>query len=198
MRKLGRVTALAAAVALAGCATNSGIDVTRFHLNQPIPADTIELVPSPGVDGNGLEFRNHAAVVANDLAVHGFRPPMRPGVSAYIGVLRAEQTSQFRQGNSSPFTLGVGAGTGGSNFRVGGNVQVPVGGSGNNMVQVNMLSLQMRRRSESTTVWEGRAVEQVQGNAQGTLTGAVPRLSRALLKDFPGPSGQTVRVQPTR
>jgi hypothetical protein len=56
----------------------------------------------------------------------------------------------------------------------------------------------MRRRSENTTVWEGRAVEQVSGNAQGTLNAAVPRLSRALLKDFPGPSGQTVRVQSPR
>lgn len=191
----GRAMAALAAVVLSGCATNSGIDVTRFHLNQPIAADSIELVPPPGVDPNGLEFRNHAAVVANDLAVHGFRPPERPGVSGYIGVLRAEQSSQFRQGNSSRATVGIGGATGGSNFRMGGNVQVPVGGR-DNVVQVNALSLQMRRRSESTTVWEGRAVEQAPANA--TLTAAVPRLSRAMLKDFPGPSGQTVRVQPTR
>jgi hypothetical protein len=184
-----------AAVVLSGCATNSGIEVTRFHLNQPIAADSIELVPQPGVDPNGLEFRNHAAVVANDLAVHGFRAPERPGVSGYIGVLRAEQSSQFLQGNSSRATVGIGGATGGSNFRVGGNMQVPVGGR-DNVVRVNTLSLQMRRRSESTTVWEGRAVEQAAGNA--TLTSAVPRLSRAMLKDFPGPSGQTVRVQPTR
>jgi hypothetical protein len=189
---------LVTAVALAGCATNTGIDVTRFHLNQPIPSDSIELQPAPGVDANGLEFRNHAAVVAADLVVAGFRQPERPGMSGYIGVLRVEQTSQFRQGNSSRATVGIGAGTGGSNFRIGGNMQVPVGGNQSNMVLVNSLSLQMRRRSENTTVWEGRAVEQVSGNAQGTLNAAVPRLSRALLKDFPGPSGQTVRVQSPR
>lgn len=198
MRGVGTSLALVMMTMLAGCATNSGIDVTRFHLSQPIPADSVELVPSPGVDGNSLEFRNHAGVVAADLAMHGFRASTRPGTSGYIGVLRTEQGSQFRQGNSSPFTVGIGGGTGGGNFGVGGNVQVPVGGRGNNMVQVNTLSLQMRRRSENTMIWEGRAVEQVPANAQGSLTAAVPRLSRALLKDFPGPSGQTVRVQPTR
>jgi hypothetical protein len=188
----------AAAMALAGCATNSGIDVTRFHLNQPIPSDSIELQPAPGVDPNGLEFRNNAAVVAADLAANGFRQPERPGVSGYIGVLRVEQSSQFRQGNSSRATIGIGGATGGSNLRVGGNVQVPVGGGGGNTVLVNTLSLQMRRRSENTTVWEGRAVEQVPRNAQGSLSASVPRLSRALFQNFPGPSGQTVRVQPTR
>jgi hypothetical protein len=198
MRGLGKSMVLAAGLALAGCATNSGIDVTRFHLNQPIPRDSIELQPPPGVDANGLEFRNHAAVVAADLARQGFPQPQRPGISGYIGVLRVEQTSQFRQGNGSRATVGIGGATGGSNFRVGGNMQVPVGGGGGNMVMVNSLALQMRRRSESTTVWEGRAVEQVQGNAQGTLTAAVPRLSAALFQNFPGPSGQTVRVQPTR
>lgn len=198
MRGVGGTMALVAVLALAGCATNSGIDVTRFHLNQPIPADSIELQPAPGVDANSLEFRNHAAVVAGDLAVHGFRQPERPGMSGYIGVLRVEQTSQFRQGNSSRATVGIGGATGGSNLRVGGSMQVPVGGNRDNMVLVNSLSLQMRRRSENTTVWEGRAVEQVAGNAQGTLTASVPRLSRALFQNFPGPSGQTVRVQPAK
>jgi hypothetical protein len=41
--------------------------------------------------------------------------------------------------------------------------------------------------------WEGRASETLQGR---NVTAAAPRLARALLTGFPGPSGQTVRVRP--
>jgi hypothetical protein len=75
---------------------------------------------------------------------------------------------------------------------------VPVGNARSNVVLTNMLALQIRRRSENTMIWEGRAIEQAPSGSQATLTAAVPRLSAALLKEFPGLSGQTVRVKPTR
>ena len=190
--------ALAAAFAVAGCATNPGVEVTRFHLNQPIPADSIELQPSPGIDGRSLEFRSQAAIVAADLAAHGLGAPARPGMSGYIGVMRVEQTSQIGQAKPSPFSIGIGGFTGGSNVGVGGGVQVPVWRSRGNVIRVNSLALQIRRRSENTVIWEGRAIEEMPAGAEAGVTAALPGLSRALLKDFPGPSGQTVRVKPTR
>lgn len=190
--------ALAAGFAVAGCTTTPGVDVTRFHLNQPIPADSIELQAPPGIDGNSLEFRSQAAIVAADLATHGLTVPARPGISGYIGVMRAEQTSQVGQAKPSPFSIGIGGFTGGSGGGVGGGVQVPVGGARNNLIRVNSLALQIRRRSENTMIWEGRAIEELPSGAEAGVTAALPRLSRALLKDFPGPSGQTVRVTPTR
>lgn len=198
MRIAARTLALAATMGLAACTTPGGVDVTRFHLNQPIPADSIELQPSPGVDGSSLEFRSHAAVVAGDLAVHGFRAPERPGISGYIGILRVEQTTQVGPAKPSPFSIGIGGFTGGNNVGVGGNVQVPVGNSRNTMIRTNSLTLQMRRRSENTMIWEGRAIEETSSDTQGALSAAVPVLSGALLKEFPGPSGQTVRVRPAR
>jgi hypothetical protein len=45
-------------------------------------------------------------------------------------------------------------------------------------------------------VWEGRAVQDVAADAPAAaLNAALPVLSKALLSDFPGPSGQTVKVK---
>ena len=190
--------ALAAAFAVAGCATNPGIEVTRFHLSQPIPADSIELQPGPGVDAGSLEFRSHAAIVAGDLAVHGLRVPEKSGVSGYIGVMRAEQTMQAGRPKQSPFSIGIGGFTGGTNVGMGGGVQVPVGSTGSSLIRFNTLALQIRRRSENTMIWEGRATLEMPSGSQASLTSAMPDLSRAMLKDFPGPSGTTVQVKPAR
>jgi hypothetical protein len=198
MRLGMKQVALAAALAVAGCASNPGIEVTRFHLGQPIPSDTIELQPGPGGDPAGLEFRSQAAIVAADLDRHGLHPAERRGSSGYIGILNVSQSSQVGPPRQSPFSVGIGGFTGGSNVGIGGSVQVPVGNARSNVVLTNMLALQIRRRSENTMIWEGRAIEQAPSGSQATLTAAVPRLSAALLKEFPGLSGQTVRVKPTR
>ena len=190
--------ALAATLAVAGCASNPGIEVTRFHLGQPIPSDTIELQPGPGGDANGLEFRSQAAIVAADLNNVGLHPAEGRGTSGYIGILNVGQSSQVGPPRQSPFSVGIGGFTGGSNGGIGGSVQVPIGNARSSVVLTNMLALQIRRRSENTMVWEGRAIEQAPSGSGATLTAAVPRLSRALLKDFPGPSGQTVRVKPAQ
>lgn len=189
--------AVAGALGLAGCATSPGIEVTRFHLGQPIPADTIVLQPVPGGDPGGLEFRAQAAVVAGDLASVGFRPAGGRGPSGYIGVLGVSQSSQAGPPKQSPFSIGIGGFTGGSGGGVGGGVQVPVGRPRSNVILTNTLSLQIRRRSEGTMVWEGRAVEQApEGSA--SLPAAVPRLSAALIRGFPGVSGRTVFIKPAR
>jgi hypothetical protein len=187
---------LAAAVMVAGCATTPTADVTRFHLNQPIPKDTLTVVPATGVDGTSLEFRSYANSVAQQFAAIGFPAAPNPDKSAYIVSVNATQTGRMAPPRSSPVSVGFGGATGGSGFGMGGGVSVPVGGSGPSQVNFNQLELQMKRRSDRSIVWEGRAATQAAaGSANASLAASVPILTAALLKDFPGLSGQTITVK---
>ncbi len=187
---------LGAAALLAGCATTPTADVTRFHLNQPIPKDTLTVVPATGVDGTSLEFRSYAGSVAEQFAALGFPAAPDPAKSAYIVSVNAFQTAGMAPARSSPVSVGFGGATGGSGFGMGGGVTVPVGGSGPSQINNNQLALQMKRRSDKSIIWEGRASTQVAaGSANASLAASVPILTAVLLKDFPGVSGQTVTVK---
>ena len=200
---------LATGLGLAACTTTPSAEVTRFHLSQPTPSDTIRVVPAPEQVEPGaaipLEFRSYAAIVARDLAAHGFRP-VDSGPSAYVAMVRIEQTTRTGIPRQSPFSIGIGGGTGGGGFGggvgggggggVGGGITLPVGRARNADVRVNELAVQIRRQSDNTAFWEGRAVAQIgAGDAGASLTAAVPKLSRALFAGFPGISGQTVTVR---
>jgi hypothetical protein len=189
--------ALAAALVVAGCATSTPTaEVTRFHLNQPIPHDTLTVLPAAGVDGTSLEFRSYAGSVASQFAAIGFPAAPVPAKSAYVVTLNATQTGRMAPPRSSPVSIGFGGATGGGGGGVAGGVSVPVGGSGPSQINDNQLALQMKRRSDNSIVWEGRASQQVAANsANASLAAAVPVLTSVLLKDFPGPSGQTVTVR---
>jgi hypothetical protein len=184
------------ALLVAGCATTPTAQVTRFHLGQPIPHDTLTVVPAAGIDGSSLEFRSYANDVAQQFAALGFPAAPVPAKSAYIVSVAASQQSRLAPPTSSPVSIGFGGATGGGGGGVAGGVSVPVGGSGPSQVNNNMLALQMKRRSDSSTVWEGRASQEVPANsANGSLAASVPILTRLLLADFPGVSGQTITVK---
>jgi hypothetical protein len=192
------VLAVAAALALAGCASTPTAEVTRFHMGQPIATDTIRIVPSPDPVAPGaaqsLEFRTHANIVAQDLARHGFRP-VDTAPTAYVAILTVQQMTRAGLPSSSPFRIGIGGATGSGNVGIGGSVNVPVGQPRNNDLRVNLLDVRIRRASDSSAVWEGRAVQEIPARDQGSsLSAAVPALSRALFADFPGESGRTITV----
>ncbi len=189
---------LALAALLASCATQPATEVTRFHLGQPIPSDTIALVPAPGGDANSLEFRSQAAIIARDLDAVGLHPATG-GPTGYVGTLKIEQSTRIGAPKASPFSIGFGGGTGGYGGGVGGGITVPVGGARTGEVRTNFLSLQIRRRSDASMVWEGRAVQDIAADAPASaLTAALPALSKALFSNFPGPSGETVKVKTTK
>ncbi|NJC09897.1 hypothetical protein GGQ62_002939 [Polymorphobacter fuscus] len=191
--------ALAALVALAGCTTTPTAEVTRFHLGVPIPSDSIRVVPSVEAAAPGtavpLEFRTYADIVSRDLAAHGLRPTTT-APTAYLAILSIQQTTRAGIPGPPPFQIGIGGGSFGRNVGIGGGVNVPVGAPRNNDVRVNVLQLRIRRESDNSAVWEGRAIQEVPAREQASnLSAAVPALSRALLADFPGESGRTVIVK---
>lgn len=190
--------ALGVAVALAGCASAPTAEVTRFHLGQPIPSDTIAVVPSPDAVTPGaavpLEFTTYARAVGAELAKAGFRPVEGP--SAYVAVLKIEQSATQGPPRSAPFQIGIGGGTGGRSGGVGGSISLPVGKAPSSVVRTTSLSLRIRRQSDATAVWEGRASQTTPADAAGaSLTAAVPRLAAALLAGFPGKSGSVETVK---
>ena len=203
MRSLSRFwwAPVAATLALAGCTTPPTAEVTRFNIGQPIPSDTIALTPGPGQDGNSLEFRSHAAIVAQGLDGVGLHPaPVGDARAAYVGVLTVAQTTRDGPPRDSGFRIGIGGGSysggGGSGGGIGGGVSMPVGGSRANTIRVNTVALQIRRRSDSTMVWEGRVVQEVAADApSSSLTEALPVLTKALLTGFPGKNGETFKVK---
>ena len=198
-RKHSLTILTASALALAACATTpSGTEVTRFHLGQPIARSTIALVPADASQPFSLEYRTYADAVARELAAQNFVPVGNDPSSAYVGTIAIEQVSRpgARRGG---FSIGLGGGSFGRGGGVGGGVTLPVGQSRPGEIRQTTLNLQIKRRSDGSIVWEGRATAEADGrNRAAELPNAVPALARALLAGFPGPAGQTVRVKAGR
>ncbi len=186
-----RVLAIAALAGLAACATAPTAEVTRFHLGQPIPADSVAVVPGPGAQADGLEFRAQADAIAGVLASSGFRPVGETAQPAYLMTFVAQGERHETGPRRSTVSIGIGGGSFGRGGGIGGSVAFPVGKPRADTVNVYTLKLQMRRKSDASVVWEGRAMETVR---DGSLTDAVPGLARALLAGFPGESGKTIVV----
>ena len=201
LRKL--LVPVAALTVLAGCTTGpSGTDVTRFHLGQPIARGAIAVVPANPNMANDLEFRTYAEAVGNELRAQNFTPVYGNDQSSpYVGVITIEQVD--RPGATHRTGVSIGFGLGGasfgrrSGFGGGAGVQVPVGGhTRTDYTRVNTLGLQIKRRSDSSIVWEGRATAaRDDRNPSAQLPSAIPELAHDLLADFPGPANQTVHYK---
>jgi len=56
------------------------------------------------------------------------------------------------------------------------------------------LAVQLKRRSDGSIIWEGRAQSPARTGAVASSSD-VQKLARALFKDFPGESGRTISVR---
>jgi len=196
--------ALAGALLLAGCATETGggrlepTSVTRFHLGQPIARGPIAIEPADPSDANTLEFTQLAAPVERELARLGWTVEPRTGRSEQVAVVRVEQGARMGRRRSG-LSIGIGAGGAsyGRNSAVGVGVggTIPISGSPRQIVGTR-LSVRIQRRSDATVAWEGRAQLEARGNSPlAGKAAAVDRLAAALFRDFPGESGRTIRVR---
>lgn len=184
---------IGSAFALAGCAASvPPVEVTRFHLNQPITPGTVAIDTSaPGV--KSLEFTNYTNAVNAELQRLGFTPAAI-GASDYIATVGVMRDTREALAERSPVSVGVGGGTG----SYGGGVGVGVGfsfGSKPKDVVVSELHVQIKRRAAGDVIWEGRAQTEAKENAPAAQPGiAAGKLAAALFKDFPGRSGETISV----
>ncbi|HEU4969430.1 DUF4136 domain-containing protein [Sphingomonas sp.] len=182
---------LASLLALGACATPSPpVEVTRFHLGEVNERGTVAIEPEPGARP-GMEFDIYANAVANELNRLGFAQVDGVGQSLYVAVVDVRTAARERVGGGSPVSVGIGGSTGGWHSGVGGGISFGLGGRRGGLWVGAELSVQLKRRSDQTVVWEGRARGEAPERDSAALAG---RLANALFRDFPGQSGRTISV----
>lgn len=197
-RPVLRAALIAASALVASCAGTGAqrADVTRFHLGQQVARSSVFVTTANPADANSLEFRTYAGAITDELRQAGFTPAASLAEAELTAVVNARQTTRESLDRGTGLTIGIGGGTFGRNVGIGGGLSIPVGQRRPNEIAVSLLELQLKRRSDNSVVWEGRAMTEGRaGTNAGALSTVVPALADALLRDFPGPSGQTVRVK---
>lgn len=193
--------ASAAALLLAGCATGyrqAPVDVTRYHLGQPMERTTVAIEPMSGAMQISPEYQTYASAVAAELERMGYVQASSDRASGYIAAVSFLRGSKGSFRENPPVSIGLGGssfGGGGGGVGVGGGISFGLGGK-QREVMGSELWVQLRRRSDNTTVWEGRAVTDVLSGTPGADPApTATRLAQALFKDFPGESGITITVK---
>lgn len=196
-----RAATLTLAFALVGCATTGnggGTDVTRYHLGQAMPTGSVAIEPLAAPATIGPEYRSYADAVAIEMTRLGFQPTAGSGsgTSQYIAGVGFTRTPRGMVRTPPKFSIGIGGGGyGGGGVGLGGGVSTGIGSKTREVI-VSELAVQLRRRSDGTVVWEGRAQTGGLSRADDTQPGATAaRLANALFRGFPGESGVTITVR---
>lgn len=192
------ILTLTAAAALAGCAASgarNGTDAIRYHLGQPIAPGTVAVEAMPGGTPTvGPEFGIYSQAVGAELARLGFTPARGDATTAqYVAAVQFNRVNRGQIRTPPKFSIGIGGGSFGRGGGLGGGVSTGIGGKTRD-VYATELWVQLRRRSDGTTVWEGRADR---GSLVGGRDGEPPmetagKLAAALFRGFPGESGVTI------
>lgn len=197
MIKALRIATIGAAALLGACTTTSSrpgpIDVTRFHLGTPLERTTFSVEPIASGAQASPEYQTYADAVATEFERLGYLRSTSDRPSGYIVGVSFLRASRGMVRKRPPVTIGIGGGSFGGNVGVGGGASFGIGG-GRAEVIATELQVQLRRRSDSSVIWEGRAV--TEGIGEAAQPGATAqRLAAAMFKGFPGESGITITVK---
>ena len=187
-RQILAASSIALMLALSACSGGTYADVARFHTNQQINRGTLFIQPTDPAIANNLEFRTHAESVAVEMRRQGFQTVPDAAQAQYIATLDITQTdgtTVTRPGTTVGVPIGPAV------------IATPVGrGPRNATERTTTIGVQIKRQADGNQVWEGRASKTANAGEQGaTLTWAVPVLSEALFRDFPGKPGATQQVR---
>ena len=186
---------LIATLLMGGCAaTTAPVDVTRFYGAAAPRGETVAVVPAPGRDGTGIEYRTYANAVAAALGRSGFRvvdSGQRAALNAAIDFETGIDRPIDRRG--SPVSVGVGGATGGYGGGVGVGIGINLSGPPKAII-ASRLSVRLDRAGAA--LWEGRAETRAKEGTPGAQPGiAAGKLADALFRDYPGQSGATITVK---
>jgi hypothetical protein len=180
------------AVSLAGCATGGGggraartggVEVARFHLGEPVARAQIAIEPFDRADSNSPDYPAYAAALERHLTRLGWTVVRTVGQSEQVALIDVTQGS--REAIAAQTSARIGRGL----------APTAAAGSAPGIV-ATLLEVGIKRRSDGTVFWEGRAVDEARtGSAQAAPRAAVERLAAALFRDFPGESGRTIRIK---
>jgi hypothetical protein len=189
---------LAALGACTATTRSAPIDVTRYHLGQAMERTTVAIEPVSGAD-SGPEYQLYASAVQAELERLGYVRSTSDMASGYIAAVSFKRVPRGAVREPSPVSIGIGGGSfsGGrrSGVGLGGGVGFGIGGK-TREVYGTELWVQLRRRADNSTIWEGRALtKEISGRAGTQPSETAARLARALFRDFPGESGITITVK---
>jgi hypothetical protein len=204
---------LATLVLVAGCAPTFEARVARFSALPPEPAKSFTIEARNPAYAGELEFATYANLVRKEMLTHGFveaATPAQATVTVLLdyGVGAPQQRIETRPGSfNAGWGSAWGPGWGGRGWNpYWGSAWGPGWGWGGgwsspeiySVTEFNaVMALKMQRTADKASLFEGRA-ETVSRN--NNLTVLMPNLVRAMFTQFPGNSGETVRVRfnPTR
>jgi len=197
--KLMSLALLGAAALVGGCTAtmrDAPIDVTRYHLGQPLTErTTLAIEPMTGAAQISPEYQLYADAVRAELERLGYVQGSDTTQSGYIAAVSFNRVSRGTFRDRPPVSIGLGGGSYGGGRRggvgLGGGVSFGIGGKTREVFGTE-LWVQLRRRSDNSTVWEGKAVTEAVGDQPGVTAG---RLANALFRGFPGESGVTITVK---
>lgn len=210
MKKLVAYIAPLALLTLGACATPFNANVSRFQ-ELPAPAgQTFTIRAADAGDQGGIEFGQYASLVSQEMIAEGYLPAasgsnadmtvtldydvdkgkersvMRtdPFYDPYWGyggygrpaLVRTRGGYRYIRGYYDPFLFG--------GFNGPYDVE-------NYTVYTSELGLKIDRNSDGKRLFEGKAEAKSRSNK---LTYLVPNLVEAMFTDFPGNSGETVRI----
>ena len=215
-RPLSAALLVAAAFAMAGCATAvPPVEVTRFHTNAvagwapgtryaiaTAPLDgAVAGVPgavpgtAPGMAMPSLEWNSYRTAVDQQLQRQGLVPAGSGERAPLLVRISFDRAEQLPEGRRSPVSVGVGGSTGSYGSGVGLGIGINLGGGPKRMADLQ-LSVRIDDAASGQALWEGRALTAVPVKAPANQPSlAAAKLAEALFKDFPGESGRTISVK---
>lgn len=203
MRAISMVLVAGAAMSLGACATTptrSPVEVSRFHLGAPLETGTLSAEATSAGWATSLESQVYTGAVANELIRYGYAAPAAGSSSQYLAVVGVTRTTRQGPPRRSPITIGIGGGTSsggyGGGVGIGGGVAFPIGKPRYREIILTDLSVQIRRRTDGTVIWEGHAQTAADSQSPDAQANAeAAKLAAAIFRDFPGESGRTITVK---
>lgn len=199
MSRVGTIGYATLALLVGGCATSSPyapVDVTRYHLDIPRDRGTVLVQPVAGPNRVTPEYQLYADAVGRQLATNGYASAAEGTPSDFIAGVSFLRETRGVLRERSPVSIGIGGGSWGGGLGVGAGASIPIGKGKTRNVFVNELAVQLRRRSDNTVVWEGRAqMQAIQDQPGAQPSEAAERMAQALFKGFPGDSGISITVK---
>lgn len=201
LARLGLPLALLAG--LSACATPFKADVSRFAVPLPAPqGQTFAVVPEDPKLAGGLEFASYASVVASEMQRLGY---LRAGTPETADLLvrfdyrvdngRERVRTDFNGGGAFGPAWGPWGGWGGRGFGGWGfGFNDPFFGGPNvrsYTIYTSGIDMKIDRAADGQRLFEGKAEAVSRSNR---LPALVPNLVEAIFTDFPGNSGETLRI----
>lgn len=205
-----------ASIGLTGCATGFPAKVSRYQA-MPAPAgQSFYVLPFEGPDAAGLQFAHYAGMVRQAMLAQGYAEAPSPAAATMLVRLGYGVDEGRTEVVSSPYYPSRFGGFGGfggfygrpyySRWGYGGyggfGYRSPFyygwddpywygGGVDSYTVYMSYLDLDIRRRSDNASLFEGHAKAR---SRTDDLNRLVPNLVEAMFTGFPGRSGETVKI----